>query len=170
MEKLPFRRIYTWLAGLWVVLIVTGCGAKMYRTGSADCRFRLTKPAQMLIGKEWAETSIEARRIEKDSAYKDITHQFMPSDLDDLMVFHKDGTYAFDEGKTKARPGSAQIYESGNWCICQAGEKLILSSGPSVTTYEIVALEEKLLVLQLLRTGNEKADVYLLRYEVAGID
>lgn len=82
-----------------------------------------------------------------------------------MIVFNKNGTYVFDEGKTKARPGSAQVYEQGNWCICAGGNQLILGSGPSITSYEVIRLEENVLVLQLMRTRNEKADAYLLTYQ-----
>jgi len=145
-----------------LVFVVVSCKRAVYQSGFEDCQFKLTPQTRMLVGKRWTETSIQTKKLDGDQEFKDITRQFMPSDLDDIVIFNKDGTYLFDEGKTKAREKGAQIYESGTWCICNPGNQLVLGTGPSRTVYEIVRLENDHLVLHLLRPDSE---VYLLTYQ-----
>lgn len=88
--------------------------------------FYMNDVGRMLINKKWVEVSIEV--IQTDTLSKDITGQFMKSDLDDIIVFSEDGTYEFDEGKTKARNESSQIYQKGIWRINEQGEILFFDA------------------------------------------
>ena len=65
----------------------------------------------------------------------------------------------------KARPESRQIYESGSWCICKDSRQLALINGPSITVYDIIELQQNSLILQLYRTREEVADIYLLTFQ-----
>jgi hypothetical protein len=152
-----------------LALVTWACSNSVLVKQRLPCKFRMSQQAQVLVGKQWKEISIEAKRqvnnaMPSSKDYRDITGQFSASDLDDVMVFSRNGTYVFDEGNVKARPESAQIYESGNWCICKGGKELALINGPSLTIYNIVELHDKSLVLQLHRTNEVLADTYLLRY------
>lgn len=155
------------IVGVLLAVTCLSCSRKLVYEQTIPCRFELNETALQLAGKKWTETDIELRRLEKDSAYNEITGQFMESDLDDVMYFNSNGTYIFDEGKRKARPQSPQVYENGKWCLCENGNQLALISGPSVTIYDIVALSENVLQLRLLRIKGEKEEAYLLTYHVA---
>lgn len=126
--------------------------------------FKLTARGELLVNKQWKETTIEVLEEERDSVnYQDITSQFMRSDLDDIITFKENGTYIFDEGRTKARVQSAQIYESGKWALTTMEDSLILSTTNSNTTYYIEDLSENKLVLSL--PVKSKGYAYLLTHK-----
>ncbi len=154
---------------LILIGILSACSKPLLTKNTLPCKFRLTPQAEMLVDKAWRETSIEAKKDSGDSThsskgFKNITGQFHPSDLDDIVMFSRKGTYLFDEGKEKARPEGAQVYESGKWCICNDGAQLVLANGPSLTVYQIIEVEENSLILKLQRTNEKVADTYLLTY------
>lgn len=119
------------------------------------------KEYKMLTSKRWKEINIEV--IDNGKLHKNITHQFMKSDLDDIILFMENGTYFFDEGQTKARDVSAQIYENGNWQLNSEDKTLVLTTKNLITTYKIKELTDNTLVLEL--PVELKEYHYLLTYK-----
>ena len=115
----------------------------------------------MLTAKRWKEINIEV--FDDSELHKNITHQFMKSDLDDIILFMENGTYLFDEGQSKARDVSAQIYENGNWQLNSEDKTLVLSTKNSTTTYKIQELTDNELVLELPVESKEYH--YVLTYQ-----
>lgn len=132
--------------------------------GSCNITWQTSSDSQLLINKKWTEASIEVIKHHNDSSDLDITDQFMKSDLDDLMIFKEDGTFVFDEGTSKARLESNQIYSSGQWTMDQTSSQLLLCIHGEMTIYEIITLNPELLILQLEQKKPGKSYTYLLTY------
>ncbi|MGD1894562.1 MAG: serine hydrolase domain-containing protein [Cyclobacteriaceae bacterium] len=103
----------------------------------------------MLINKKWKEVKVEVFSCEENDQVKNITGQFIKTDLDDIIVFSSGGTYSFDEGETKARTNNAQIFESGYWQLTEEADSLLLITETSTTNYFVEELSPEKLVLNL---------------------
>ncbi len=151
-----------------VILFVLGgpflcisCSNKVHRNKSIPTTISLTDQGRLLVGTPWKEKAIEVvyDKIQQEEN-QNITGQFAKTDLDDLMVFSEDGTYRFEEGKSKLRKESIDVYENGNWFI--EDNKLVLTSNHSKTTYLIHKVVSDSLVL-LLPVANENYH-YMITY------
>ncbi len=127
-------------------------------------KFKRTKQNLDLINKRWSETSIKVLMRQNDHTELDITDQFMLSDIDDLMIFHENGTFVFDEGASKATPGSHQVYGSGSWALYEKESKLVLCTDDYQTVYEVVVLNPNELILHLKESDSRKSYTYVLTY------
>lgn len=156
---------------LFVSIILSCKISRTYKNdafeGSCNIIWQASSDSQFLINKKWTEVSIEVIKHHNDSSDFDITDQFMKSDLDDLMIFKEDGTFVFDEGISKARRESNQIYSSGKWTLDQASSQLSLCMNGEMTIYEIITLKPELLILQLELKKPGKSYTYLLTYHPA---
>ena len=121
-----------------------------------------TKTYAMLINKNWKEVSIEVFGAD-DNLNKDITHQFMKSDLDDIILFNDNGTYLFDEGRSKARNESSQVYDNGTWTFDHYTNSLELLSHEIYTTYQLIKISNETLILKL--EIPSKNYFYLITYQ-----
>ena len=114
----------------------------------------------VLVGKPWKEVNIEV--FQNDSLQKNITKQFMKSDLDDVIIFNPDGTYFFDEGISKARTASAQIYQRGLWQINESKQLTFIELNGDSTTYSIEEMSPEKLIIKL---PAKKTDLfYVMTY------
>lgn len=127
-------------------------------------KFKRTKQSLHLINKKWTEISIKVFMRQNDHTEMDITDQFMASDIDDLMIFHEDGTFVFDEGASKATPGSHQVYGSGSWALYEKEAKLVLCMDDYQTIYEVMELNPHEMILQLKESNSRKSYTYVLTY------
>lgn len=151
------------------VLVITAllaCQSQKRSRYDSVCtlNFKLTKTGKQLVAGNWTETNITVLNWDENGDSHDVTGQFMVSDLDDVIIFKKDGTFAFDEGKSKATPESAQIYETGNWAFYEKEKKLVLCTEGHNTYYDLVSLSSEKLVLQLQRNKAGKKYTYILSY------
>ena len=149
-------KIVTW--SLCITLYFAACkSTQAINTTATACElnFELTERAQLLLDKQWSETSIKVLRRAGEAQTMDVTDQFMPSDLDDVIIFHRDGTFLFDEGASKARQESQQVYGAGSWTLIEENKQLVLCSQSKYTIYEVVDLAPDQLILQL---GIDKPD------------
>ena len=151
---------------LLLSILLIACKSRQITKHDNVCalNFKLTKDSEVLIDRPWTETNITVLNWDENGDSNDVTDQFMPSDLDDVIIFKKDGTFAFDEGASKARPESAQVYESGNWALYHEEKKLILCTDGNNTIYEVVDINPELLVLQLQKSKLGKKYTYTLTY------
>lgn len=132
---------------------------------SCNLTFQPTPKTKLLMHKKWTEISIEVIEQQHDSTDLDITDQFMKSDLDDLIIFNADGTFVFDEGSSKARNESHQIYGKGQWALDETSSKLLLCMKGDLTIYDITTLNPELMVLQLEQHKSDESYTYVLTYQ-----
>lgn len=116
------------LFSILIVFSLFSCTSSRKLAADQLCsiKFKRTEQSLDLINKKWTEISIKVLMRQNDHTELDITDQFMSSDIDDLMIFHEDGTFIFDEGASKATSGSHQVYGSGNWALYEKESKLVL--------------------------------------------
>lgn len=160
----PIRMTKHNLIALFIlgIISISGCSKNHYSSKIKVPDFYMNDVGRMLINKKWMEVSIEV--IQTDTLSKDITGQFMKSDLDDIIVFSEDGTYEFDEGKTKARNESSQIYQKGIWRINEQGEILFFDANGKATSYYIKEISSDKIILTL--PVKNKNYYYLMTYKV----
>jgi hypothetical protein len=132
-------------------------------TSVKTSKIRLTEKGKMLVNKKWQEVEVVVERGPVNSNYLDITDQFMANDLDDLIFFYEDGSYVFDEGKTKEIK-SKQVYEEGRWFLNESENELTLSTATSATVYETLAIEAQKLVLKLSVKHKKQNYAYILTF------
>lgn len=149
---------------LFLLLIACKSQREMSHENACTLNFKLTRESKALIDRNWTETNITILNWDENGDSHDVTDQFMSSDLDDVILFKKDGTFAFDEGESKARPESAQVYETGYWSLHEKEKKLILCSEGYNTIYEVQEVNQEMLVLQLQRSKSGKKYTYILTY------
>lgn len=151
---------------LLLLLLLVACKSQRVSPQDNVCTldFRLTKTSKALIDRNWTESNITRLNWDENGDSHDVTDQFMSSDLDDVIIFNRDGTFAFDEGESKARPESAQVYETGHWSLYEKENKLILCTEGRNTIYEVVTVNPELLVLQLKKSKSGKKYTYTLTY------
>ncbi|MDW3191785.1 MAG: hypothetical protein R8G66_05450 [Cytophagales bacterium] len=151
---------------LLLSILLIACKSRQVATHDNICtlNFKLTQESAVLIDRPWTETNITIMNWDENGDSNDVTDQFMSSDLDDVIIFKKDGTFAFDEGASKAQPESAQVYESGNWSLYHEEKKLIFCTDGHNTIYKVVEVAPELLVLQLQKSKSGKKYTYTLTY------
>ena len=148
---------------LFSLFLLTSC-SKTYQTSSTippQWDFQLTAESMTLLDKQWSEVAIKVIEDEPLSEEdKDITHQIYATDLDDLMIFRENGTYQFDEGRSKAVATGSQVYEDGYWQL--KDNQLVLMAHGAETLYLVEKLSADSLVLKLPVAGE--AYHYLITY------
>ncbi len=133
---------------LFAVLLQVSCVKQSPRNKLPTLDFELTNSGKILIDKNWREVTVEVINHQEDkNQSKNITGQFNRSDLDDLMIFLKDGTYKFEEGQSKLSTESKQVYEIGNWFL--DGDQLVLETEESRTNYIVKKISPNTLILAL---------------------
>lgn len=153
--------ILFYLVLFYSIFIHIACSKVNYDSKGDYTAIELTDTMKTLVDKRWMEVLVEVKHPKLDSTQAtNITHQFLRSDLDDLLIFSDDGTYQFDEGKSKSREESKQVYEQGNWSI--VGSHLVLMTNNSKTHYLIKQLSAGSLVLKLPVKNEEY--YYVLTY------
>ncbi len=153
---------FSHLAAIFAIVICAACAKKQHDSAFSTKNFHLTNENKMLLDTSWKEVKIEVyEHNTDDSKVKNITGQFMKSDLDDVIIFNRDGTYIFDEGNSKARKESLQVYQNGNWQM-QEDQLLLSASEEQVTQYQVLTLTPEKLVLKY--RAYKKKYFYILTY------
>lgn len=144
------------------LIFLQACAKSNYKSKALPLNPIDSEYAKTLVNKTWQEVSIETINDDQNTIEsKNITGQFLATDLDDEILFFEDGTYTYDEGKTKAKKESSQLYENGNWQL-REGE-LVLTTKHFSTSYQVIEISPTKMVLELL-VKNEDYH-YLLIYK-----
>ena len=140
---------------------LTSCTKNYQTSQTPPPDFELTEEGKTLLGKNWSEVAVKVIEDTPSGEHKnDITNQINTTDLDDLMVFQKDGTYRFDEGERKMVEQNSQVYEKGYWQL--KNNQLVLLVDGAETLYQIQRLSTDSLVLKLPVKGEDYH--YLITY------
>lgn len=160
IDLLSFKIIkYCILVGF---ICLVACSKKYVQNAAPSLHFELTDQAKILINKSWHEKSVEVVHHDLDSSQvMNITQQFLNTDLDDVVIFSQDGSYQYDEGETKSRNDSQQVYENGNWYL--AKDHLVLVTHNSRIHYQVKELSLNTLVLKLF--PKQENYHYVITYE-----
>lgn len=156
---MPHKIIFKLIACTFISFLA--CSKQNYHNKTLLGDFQLTEHSQILVGNNWREIKIEVIDREQNSVSKNITNQFLQTDLDDEIIFSADGTYVFNEGKTKAKKESSQFYENGFWQL--RNDELTLATRNSKTSYLIKDLSTNILVLKLLVKNEDY--YYILTFQ-----
>jgi hypothetical protein len=126
--------------------------------------FVLNSTAVLLADKYWIETNVLVERAGSDTVKQDIILQFPSADRDDILFFSSDGTYRFDEGSTKHHELNKQVFQQGQWRLDEQEHKLHLVFGGAATTYELLEVSERELILKLAVSQRGQAYTYKLHF------
>ena len=125
----------------------------------------LSPSRELLASYVWKESSVVAYKLKNnDTLTYAITNQYDGTDKDDLSLFRENGTFLFEEGKTKFTPQSSQKYYTGLWQVREDQKELILKTAQSMDTYQIIQLDSSQMVLKLFVKNEENTYYYLLTY------
>jgi TonB family protein len=152
---------------LSTLLAFSSCSKKIYQT-TLPASPALSPAGVLLASYIWKEASVVAHKlVNQDTLVYNITKQFGTTDRDDLSLFREDGTFLFEEGKTKYTPQSSQKYYTGTWQLSAGQKELTLKTAQSSDTYQILQLDSNQMVLKLFVQQEENIYYYLLTYTVA---
>ncbi|QHT67691.1 energy transducer TonB [Rhodocytophaga rosea] len=147
-----------------VFLSLAGC-TKKTSFPAAYNNLPLTQKGRLLTAHTWKEMSVEVHKfIKGDTIQYDITKQFASVDRDDYTVFYPDGTFLFEEGKSKFTSNSAQKYQRGTWQLQEKEAVLSLTFNQSTDHYAILALTPFKMVLSLAVQTEDASYKYTLTY------
>jgi TonB family protein len=137
------------------VILVSGCAGRKYPV-STKIPLPLSERGKLLTAHTWKETAVLVHKfINGDTIQYDITGQFAAIDRDDYTVFYPDGTFLFEEGKSRFASGSTQKYQRGTWQLEENESVLSLTFNHATDRYAILALNPFRMVLNL---AVQKAD------------
>ena len=87
--------------------------------------------------------------IEDDNGTNETIGDMEPCELDNVLVFNSNSTFAFDEGLTKCDTDDPQIQDGGIYVLSDDQTGLVLTIDDEVTGMKVLELSETTLKLQL---------------------
>lgn len=112
--------------------------------------------AELLMG-SWLTTKIEVR---SDGVTTDATSFLDPCEVDDLMIFEKDGVFKFDEGATKCDDADPQT-TTGSWKLISNDKKITITEDGVPQKLTIIRVNNTELQMSIVEdfTGNGENDI-----------
>jgi TonB family protein len=150
----------------WVIagLGLGACTRSIYPVATAPAR-TLSPTVAVLTARTWREAQVLAYRIRGDDTIRmNYTAQLPKTDRDDQTIFFPDGTFLFEEGKTKHDTSSTQRYLQGNWRLNPDETTLTLEAANSSDTYTILRISKDSLVVGLLVPQETVRTYYIISY------
>lgn len=146
------------------IILLSGCTEKNYRF-QKNSLMPLTDNGKLLTAHTWKEASVVVHKfIGDDTIAYDITKQFAAVDQDDYTLFYRDGTFLFEEGKSRYSSGSAQQYRTGTWRLQEEESVLSLTFNQATDRYTILSLNPFKMVLSLAVQKENVNYKYIITY------
>lgn len=147
-----------------VMILFSSCTVKNYPL-TARVPLPVSDSVKLLTAHTWRETSVVVHKfINGDTIQYDITKQFATVDGDDYTLFYPDGTFLFEEGKSKYALGSTQKYQKGTWRMAEKESALTLTFNQTTDRYTVLNLNPFKMVLSLAVQREDIHYKYIITY------
>jgi hypothetical protein len=111
--------------------------------------------AEMLVGKNWkmiAQTSTTTT-VNQDPAVRDDYANYDNCQKDNIMIFHPDNNFIYDEGGIKCSSSSSQI-QDGTWTFANSEAKLLVTGKNINLEADIADLTSEKMILKTKKSYN----------------
>jgi hypothetical protein len=152
---------FRWIA-ISLCCIILSCSSKPVATIAPP---EYSAAVKQLLNKQWLEGEVTLIQDTASMVAQDITTQFPKVERDDVLILFENGTYHYDEGKSKYDSANKQVFVKGNWRVNETEKKLVLNANGSSNTYNIIEITDSTLILDLPMVQRKKSYTYRLSFK-----